>query len=307
MKTSVRVPKRLLVFMVLFLAAAGWCIARLTTASPCLKVTVLDVGQGDCLVLQTPQGHVLVVDAGPLSNEDDAGRRVLLPFLRSQGIQRVDALLLTHSHDDHTGGAVSLMDGIRVDRLLLSAVPMPSATYDRLQQCANEHRIPVSRLERGQRLDFHDGFTAEVLSPDTERPPIDVHRENNGSLVLRVAYGATSFLLTGDAEAEAEQAMLSEGETLSADVLKLGHHGSRTSTTEPFLNAVQPQIAIASEGRRNLFGHPHPEVLRRLEEHGVKVFRTDRDGAVQFISDGRTIKMTPQRKERRYTDEKAKQ
>jgi len=268
----------------------GWVWWRVFAPPPVLRVTVLDVGQGDSLVIQTPGGRVLIVDAGRAMGEDDVGRRVVLPFLRAQGINRVDALLLTHADDDHVGGAATLLERITIDRLLVSAVPSDAPLYRRILQAARRRSIPILSLARGQTLDFHDGVIAEILNPPPEGPPGREHPDNNASLVLRLRYGSTALLLTGDAEREAEKDMLRAGADLRADVLKVGHHGSLTSSSERFLEAVRPRVALLSAGRGNPFGHPHRDILARLAARRIRVFRTDRDGAIALVSDGRALK-----------------
>lgn len=265
---------------------------QVLTPAPRLTVTFLDVGQGDCAVIQTPGGHVMVVDTGGRTPGDDQGRRSLVPFLRAQRVHRVDALVLTHPDDDHIGGATTLMERIPVGWLLVSSLPSNSITYREVLDTGRRRGVRLAALRRGQILQFSDGALAEVLHPPAGALPVSEHADNNGSIVLRIRWGNTSFLLAGDAEAEAEADMLASGMDLRADVLKLGHHGSATSSTEAFLHAVQPQTAVVSAGRHNPFGHPHPDVLARLEARNIRVFRTDRDGGITMMSDGRTVRVT---------------
>jgi competence protein ComEC len=283
-------PPTFLLFAVALLAALIWWRAP----APALRmtVTVLDVGQGDSIVVQTPSGRVLVVDTGRATPEDDMGRRVTLPFLRAQGINRVDALALTHPDGDHIGGAATLMERIAVGRLLVSAPLAGSPDFRRVMEVAKRRGVPVATLARGQALDFRDGVMAEALSPPPERLIGGPHADNSESLVLRVRYGSTSLLLAGDAETETEVDMLRNCPDLRADALKLGHHGSKSSSSEPFLDAVRPRAAIVSAGMRNPFGHPNPDVLARLAARGVRVFRTDRSGAITLASDGRALRVT---------------
>jgi competence protein ComEC len=266
-------------------AAWGWAL----WPRPRLTVTFLDVGQGDAIVVRTAGGGVLLVDAGGRPPDgEDMGRRVVVPFLRSQGVNRIDGLLLTHGDEDHAGGALSVMERLDVRRILVPDAPQQGETFDRVLAEAARRRIPVARLSRGLRLDWSDGAAAEVVNPAGTAAPTE--SENDASVVLRLRYGVTSLLLTGDAEAEAEARMAAAG-GIEADVLKLAHHGSKTSTTERFLEAVRPRAAIISCGKRNRFGHPHPDVTERLERRGVRVFRTDRDGAVTVESDGRELRI----------------
>jgi competence protein ComEC len=280
-------------FVLFVLTVWVWWLA-LQPLPPCLRVTFLDVGQGDAIVLQTPKGHVMVVDTGRATPEDDMGRRVVLPFLRAQGVNRVDALVLTHPDIDHIGGAISLLQRITVRYLLLPPSTSDDPLYRHIQEAAERRRIPVRTLARGERIEFSDGVAAEVLHPSV-RSAFEQHPDNNASLVLRLRYGRTSLLLTGDTEEEAERDMLRAGENVRADVLKLGHHGSLTSSSESFLEAVRPQVAIVSAGRGNVYGHPHPEILARLEARHIRLFRTDRNGAITIVSDGREMKIATAR------------
>src|SRR5258708_33271268 len=274
-------------------ASVGWFAwIRVLPGEKPLEVTFLDVGQGDSIVVATPGNHPLVVDTGRSSGDDDAGRSIVLPFLRSKGLNSIDALLLTHPDDDHIGGAISILERIRVGRLLVSGIPSDAPNYVRTLDTAIKRHVPIVHLARGQLLDFHDSVTAEVLNPPTNGPPSRNHRDNNGCLVVLIRRQDTSILLTGDAEVEAEQDMLSDGEDLHADVLKLGHHGSKTSSSNEFLDSVKPKVAIVSAGIRNVFGHPNPLVMERVESRGIKIFRTGRDGAITVSSDVHKLTFT---------------
>jgi competence protein ComEC len=270
-------------------AVLVWWLA-LRPAPPRLIVTFLDVGQGDAIVVQTPSGQVMAIDAGRSTPEGDEGRRTVIPFLRAQGIHRLNGLLLTHPDDDHAGGAVSILEQIPVDRLFINGAPSDAPVYRRALETAQKRGAQTVALAQGQRLDFRDGVRAEVLNPPSDS--LSDHRsENDHSLVLRLVYGETELLLTGDAESKAEEEMLRSRADLRADVLKLGHHGSRTATSESFLEAVRPQAAIVSAGPRNLYGHPHAETIQRLEARHIPLFRTDQNGAVTVTSDGRLLRI----------------
>jgi len=249
-----------------------------------LVISVLDVGQGDAIVVESPNGHVLVVDTGPIANQDDAGRRVVLPFLRSRGIGAVDVMVITHPHDDHDGGAASLLERIGVGRLLVPETASEEPVFQRVMKLAREKGVSITVVRRGMALNLGGGLVADVLNPSDGT----VLSPNNESVGLRLRYGATAMVLAGDAEADAESEMAATCD-LRADVMKLSHHGSRTSTTPRMLEAVRPRAAVVSVGKRNTFGHPSAEVLERLERARLPLFRTDRDGAVIIESDGTRI------------------
>ena len=276
-------------FLVVNGLLVGWGVTHRRQAI--MRVTFLDVGQGDAAAIESPSGKVLLIDTGGVfaDGSDNEGRRVVGPYLRSRGVRRIDMELLTHPHADHIGGAATLLERFPTDELLDNGQQTDSPLVTRLRTDAADHHVRLLEARRGQTLDFQDGVTARILAPteaETHGSP------NNASIVLRLEYGRTTFLFTGDAEADEEADLLAAKQPLPCDVLKVGHHGSRTSTTLPFLAAAHPHIAVISVGAHNLYGHPSLEVLDRLREAGVKVYRTDQSGAVTCTSDGITVRTT---------------
>lgn len=244
-----------------------------------LEIAFLDVGQGDAIALRTPAGRWLLVDAGPLEEAFDAGEKRVLPFLRARGAKRIEAMVLTHPHADHIGGAAAVMRALPVAALVEPGLPYPSPVYLETLRAAESGGTPW-RAARQDRSLHVDGVELSFLWPavDVLDAPADA---NDISVVLRVRYGAFTALLTGDAPASVEAALVARyGGSLRAQLLKAGHHGSFTSTSEGFLDAVRPALAVLSLGRRNEYGHPSPEVVDRLERRGVEVARTDEDGTV---------------------------
>jgi competence protein ComEC len=244
-----------------------------------VEIAFLDVGQGDATAIRTPGGRWLLVDAGPLEARFDAGERRVLPFLRARGATRVEAMLLTHPHADHIGGAPAVLRSLPVGRLVEPGLPFGTPLYRDVLDVAREHGVPWSAASADRRLQI-DGLELLFLwpTPASLDAPADA---NDISAVVLVRYGAFTALLTGDAPAEVEEALVARyGEALRADVLKVGHHGSRTSTSDPFLRTVQPELAVISCGVRNRYRHPAPETMARLAAHGVPIARTDRDGTV---------------------------
>jgi competence protein ComEC len=213
-------------------------------------------------------------------------------YLWSRGIQRLDAVALTHAHQDHIGGLKAVLENFRVGRLWLGRETETPA-LGQLKLIAERRHIPIEHELRGQSF-LWDGVQVDFLWPQIPPEEIAPSAKNNDSLVVRLQYKERSVLLPGDAEKQAEHAMLSETEAgkLHADVLKVGHHGSKNSTMPEFLESVGPQIAIISAGEQNPYGHPSPELLERLRGSGARILRTDEEGAVQVVTDGHGIRVS---------------
>ena len=257
-----------------------------------LEVTAIDVGQGDSLLVVSPEGRTMLVDAGgPVgrpgsnaasiaSNRFDIGEDVVSPYLWSRRIRRLDVVALTHAHSDHMGGMPAILRNFRPKELWVG-IDVTSSAYAALLQEAAGLGIVVRHLHAGDNMEL-GLLRMAVLAPspmyENHGPPV-----NNDSLVLRVDYGRSSALLEGDAEAPSENAMLATGSVHPVTLLKIGHHGSRTSTTPSFFNAASPRVAVISVGRNNTFGHPRPEVIARTAAAHIPLYRTDRFGLVQFL------------------------
>lgn len=257
---------------------------------PGLEIVWLDVGQGDAIVLRFPNGATWLIDSGPSYPGGDSGHHVVIPYLRRAGVSRLSWLITTHPDLDHVGGAASVARSIEVDRWGSTGAVGFSTAYLALLSSPGPRR--AERLLAGRRL--REGEAAvDVLHPPagwiSQDPALGGSSANEGSIVLLVRYRQCRGLLTGDAGRESENRLVDVlGDSLNAELLHIGHHGSRHSTTERFVEAVRPSFAVVSVGRLNRHGHPHADVLARLERHDVQAYRTDRSGTVtaRCVADG---------------------
>jgi len=253
-------------------------VAALTGPDGRLHVVFVDVGQGDGIFIETPGGHQLVIDGGPSPSAMVSGVGRRLPFWD----RSLDLVVLTHPNEDHLAGLVPLLERYMVDQVLAGGGESRSPSYPRWRALLAARRQPAIAPQAGMRIDLGDGTWIDVLNP-TGAP---VYSDNDNSAVLRLGLGEVTFLFTGDLEETGEELLLRSGQNLQSTVLKVGHHGSRSSTSPRFLEAVRPQVAVISVGQ-NTFGHPAPEVLARLA--GTQLFRTDRDGSVEITTDGQGL------------------
>lgn len=273
----------------------SWAPALVRVGDGAVSIHAIDVGQGDAFAIQTPGGRWVLVDVGPRTPHSDAGRDRVVPFLLRRGVRRVDAMILTHPDTDHMGGAMAIMDALEVPLVLDLGLPAGKVLFIDLLAAARQagQRWVTGTADVAFEM---DGVRFDVLYP---LPGYDATLTTNDlSMVVRVEFGSFSALFMGDATIAVEEFLVARhGSRLRSTVLKVGHHGSTTSTGEVLLRAVQPEIAMISNGRRNRYGHPAPSVVRRLEQHGVRVLRTDQLGdiTVRATRNGRVDVLARQR------------
>ncbi len=255
-----------------------------------LEMTAIDVGQGDSILVVFPNGQRLLVDGGGIPafghqqhSQLDTGEDVVAPYLWNREFRTVDVVALSHAHEDHIGGLAALVDDFHPRELWTGAI-QESPPWENLRRRAQGRGVKIEPLTAPARFAF-GGAEIEVLAPMADYVPGDTPK-NDDSLVLRIRYGRHAFLLCGDAERPIERRMIDENEIQHVDVLKVAHHGSRTSSTEEFLDLAQPEFAVISAGFENSYGHPNGDVLERLAEHHAMILRTDQDGLVTIRSDG---------------------
>ncbi|WP_242396152.1 ComEC/Rec2 family competence protein, partial [Anaeromyxobacter oryzisoli] len=245
-----------------------------------LEVTFISVGQGDATLLRLPDGSAVLVDGGGAADGGaDPGARDVVPYLRDLGVRRLAAVFVSHPHPDHVLGLAAVAGALRVERVFSNGDPGSGDPANVLAALAPSPLPPGSRWERA-------GVRFEVLGGDRS-----ALAANDASLVLRVSYGATAFLFPGDVEEAGEAAAVARG-GLTADVVKVPHHGSRRSSTAPFVAATGARYAVASVAARNRYGFPHAEASARWLASGARLLRTD-EGAIRFLSDGRTVRRAP--------------
>lgn len=256
-----------------------------SSASGDLKITVLNTGNSDCTVIQTPGGHTVMIDAG---ESDDF--ELISSFLRENGISTLHTVIATHPHADHIGSMTDILNHFEVENFYMTKARHSSKLYKEMLETLGAHsEIEVHTPKIGS------GFTLDGVSFVFLGPVAEYSELNDTSIVTYISYGQNSFLFAGDVEKSAEEDMVGLfGSKLKANVLKVPHHGSKGSSTKDFLKMVSPQYAIITADQANDYGHPSDKTLQRLEDVGAAIYRTDQNGNISIVSDGTTITVTPQ-------------
>lgn len=247
------------------------------THENCLDVFYLDVGQGDCAYIKLPDGEDMLIDAG----EDDIDSYITLEKFN---IDDFEYLIMTHPHTDHIGGIMDILDEYEVENVIMPESDYETKTYQNILDEIEKKDIKITYATAGTFVLDTENLDIEILSPDSSKEK----EINNLSAIIKITYKENEFLFTGDVEQDRERKIKGD---VSADVLKVAHHGSKTSSSAEFLNKVNPEYAIISVGKNNSYGHPHYEVINRLNKIGAKIFRTDENGTIHVCADGETIKI----------------
>lgn len=244
-----------------------------------MSVTYLNVGQGDSELIQV-NGINMLIDSGT-----NAGANDLVKDLKNRGIKTIDIAIATHPHEDHIGGMDEVLENFDVKSFYAPKVAHTTKTYENMLKAVKNEGLKIKQIKEGTKIDLGKDTEVQVYSPVKSQ----YEELNNYSPVMKISYGQNSFMFTGDAESLVEKEILNENKDLKADVLKLGHHGSHSSTSEEFLKAVDPSIAIVSCAKDNKYGHPHKETMSNLKKAGITVYETFRDGDITISSNGKKL------------------
>ncbi|MFH1608638.1 MAG: MBL fold metallo-hydrolase, partial [Patescibacteria group bacterium] len=268
----------LFLILLAFVAILFWTEYQ-KSSEKLLTVYVLDVGQGDAILIESPTGTQVLVDTGPPGKILGQLAKVMSPTDRS-----LDILFITHPDQDHIGGAVDVLKNYSVNYVFESGVLVNNQTFNSFHEEIKNQNIQNFLARKGTQLDLGDGVYIDILFPDRN---VFTWKTNDSSIVMRLTYGENSIMLTGDANFDSEKIILSENsaESLQSDILKVGHHGSKTSTSSNFLKAVDPDYAVISVGLNNKYDHPKQEILSLLTNFGVDIFRTDELGQIEIKCD----------------------
>lgn len=275
--------KILLFFMILLLVGCtdvteqGETQTTISTSGSEMRVHFIDVGQGDSILIQSPNGKTMLIDGGIKGEGDN-----VVAYIQQQGVSKLDYVVATHPDADHIGGLIAVLNSISIENFIDSGKVHTSQTYEEMITLISDKNIPYIVPTIGQQIALDDELDIKVLNADESASD-----NNEASIVLKITYGDVSFLLTGDAGIEMEQQMMAT-QNVQATILKAGHHGSNTSSAPAFIEAVSPQVTILSYGQDNKYGHPHFEVIESLRAVGSKVYGTAEEGHIVVTTDGKS-------------------
>lgn len=274
--------RRIIILVIVFLFVFPTGLGKVSPSNSYnhnLDVYFLNIGQGDATLVVLPNQKVILIDGGPI----ESGKE-LLRVLHNLKIKKIDLLIATHPDIDHIGGLTTVLRKIKVDRVLDSGKTYNTQTYFNYKKLIKKKDIPLKKAKEGKYIKLDPTVKIQILNDAKEK-----EENNESSIVLKITYQNADILLTGDADVFVEEQILSKGYHISADILKVGHHGSYTSTSPRFLEQVHPIYAIISSAKNNEYGHPHKRVLERLKEQNVKIYRTAQIGTISVHTDGNRL------------------
>ena len=291
-----RIIKYLLVITVLFFAADITYLTVRDKLSSDLKITVIDVGQGNSILVQFPGGDNMLIDGGGFSESSfDIGKAVVAPFLYHERISHIDTAVLSHPHPDHLLGLIYIMNNFDVRQIWKSNLPVNPEDFPEWEKTIKFNNLLISFLSNESPERIHNGVQVKVLWPpnysDKDINDLSYDEVNDSSLVLKISFGNVSFLIPGDISGNVEKRLIDDKTDLRSDILVVPHHGSNHSSSNEFIKAAACRYAIVSAGKANLFHHPHPSTLQRYRDAGVNILRTDRDGAITLTTNGNNLKI----------------
>lgn len=272
------IVKKLFIFITIIIL-----ISQINIIDFKLKIYFLDVGQGDCTLIRTPYGKNIIIDGGDgNSDKYDYGEKVVYPYLLDRRIKKIDYLVASHADSDHMGGLIYILENMKVEQILLGIQSQESNQLKDLIDIANKKKVKIIILKAGDEIKIDKDIRIKVLFPIKNNLILE-NSLNNNSLVFKLKYNNFSMLFTGDIEEIAENELINlYKDNLKSTILKIAHHGSKSSSSKEFLKSVSPQIAVIGVGKKNKYGHPNEEVLLRLKNYGINIYRTDESGEIEI-------------------------
>jgi competence protein ComEC len=278
MKLNKNIKIYLLLFLIIINVIIFYAVSR-ASSEGLLKVTFLDVGQGDAIFIESPDGNQILIDSGANKNISNVLSRVLPFYDRS-----IDVLIATHPDQDHIGGFPEILKRYKVGKYFDNGLLGETSTFKEITKELLDKKVNGRKLVKGEIIDLGDGVFLKIFYPNIELEGDDT---NKNSVVIKIVYGESNILLTGDIPTDVEKYLaITEGENLNSDILKVAHHGSKNSLSEEFFSAVSPEYSIISASKDNSFGHPHKEIIDALNNIGTNILRTYEMGDITFVSDG---------------------
>ena len=271
-----KITKKRLISIILII----FLILKITELIPSnLKIHMIDVGQGDCTLIQTEYGKTIMIDSGGQEDLDkyDVGKQVIVPYLLARRITKLDYIMISHFHADHCNGFIAVMNEIKIGAIIMAKQETETVELKRILEVAKENNVKIIYAKQGQKIKLDNLTDIEIMYIGK-----DTKNLNNNSIIARLTYKTFSMIFTGDAEKEEEDEFLKScgNKSIKADILKIGHHGSKTSSSDELIKRIIPQIALIGVGNNNKFGHPNEEVIDRLKSINAKIYRTDLMGEI---------------------------